>query len=48
MIVNKHKITCLDLEMEYWGDVNSYTKVPQGLGFAFALKFKKVCYIGRW
>lgn len=34
--------------MEYWGDVNAYTKVPHGLGFALALKFKKVCYIGRW
>ncbi len=34
--------------MEYWGEVNSYTRVPQGLGFAIAVKFKKVCYIGRW
>ena len=44
----KQKITCLDLEMEYWGEVNRYTRVPFGLGFAIAVKFKKVCYIGRW
>ena len=46
--VVKQKITCLDLEMEYWGEVNRYTRVPFGLGFAIAVKFKKVCYIGRW
>ena len=34
--------------MEYWGDVNRYTNEPNGIGFAIATKFKKICYIGSW
>ena len=38
-IVSKHRIKSIDIEMDYWGEINRYTKEPYGKGFAIAINY---------